>query len=75
MIRKIDETSTDSWLRRAPAAGEPEASTHVEKVSASLAPADRSQGGWDPMEVWLRYIELPRRLRQHATPTVRQRRG
>jgi hypothetical protein len=75
MIRKIDETSTDSWLQRAPGAGELEAGTRVETFSAALAPADRSQGGWDPMEVWLRYIERPRRLRQHAKTTARQRRG
>lgn len=75
MIWKIDETSTDSWLQRASAAGEPESGTHVEAVSAAPAPSDRSQGGWDPMEVWLRYVERPRRLRQQAIPTDRQSRG
>jgi len=75
MIRKIDETSTDSWLQRAPAAGEREAGSRAETVSAALTPADRPQGGWDPMEVWLRYIDRPRRQRQHAASTDRQRRG
>jgi hypothetical protein len=75
MIRKIDETSTDSWLQRAPAAGEPAAGAPVETVAAALAPADRSKGGWDPMEVWLRYIDRPRRQRQHAIATDRQGRG
>jgi hypothetical protein len=75
MIRKIDETSTDSWLQRAPAAGEPSAGKHVETVSAAVTSADRPQGGWDPMEVWLRYIDRPRRQRQHAIASDRQRRG
>jgi hypothetical protein len=74
MIRKIDETSTDSWFQRAPAPAQPEAGTPVATVSAPHALADRSRGGWDPMEVWLRYIDQPRRLRQLAT-TTEPRRG
>ena len=67
MIRKIDEASTDSWFRRAPTPVEPQADTPPETTSAVQALADRSQVGWDPMEVWLRYIDQPRRLRQRAT--------
>jgi len=77
MIRKIDETSTDSWFQRAPAApaaGESEASTRAITASAANALAGRSQDGWDPMEVWLRYIDQPRRLRQRATTTDPRRR-
>ena len=75
MIRKIDETSTDSWLQRAPAAGEPEAGVRAVTASAAHALADRSQDGWDPMEVWLRHIDRPRRLRQGATVADPRRRG
>jgi|MudIll2142460700_1097286.scaffolds.fasta_scaffold673728_2 hypothetical protein len=57
MIRKIDETSTDSWVQRAPATIQPEAGTRAVTASAAHALADRSQDGWDPMEVWLRHID------------------
>ena len=66
MIRKIDEASTDSWFQRASAAGEPEAGARTVTASAVHALAERSQDGWDPMEVWLRHIDQPRRLRQSA---------
>jgi hypothetical protein len=66
MIRKIDEASTDSWFQRAPAQTRPEADTPAVTAPAPHALADRSQGGWDPMEVWLRHIDQPRRLRQRA---------
>lgn len=75
MIRKIDETSTDSWFRRTPAAGEREPGSRTEAATVSHALAGRSQGGWDPMDIWLRYIEQPRRLRQRATSTDPGRRG
>jgi len=75
MIRKIDATSTDSWFQRAPAAGEPETDTRAVVTSAAHALADQSQQGWDPMEVWLRHIDQPRRLRQRGTPTHTRRRG
>jgi len=75
MIRKIDEASTDSWFQRAPAPVGPEADTRTVTASAAHALADRSQGGWDPMEVWLRHIDQPRRLRQRATPTDSRRRS
>lgn len=75
MIRKIDETSTDSWFQRAPAPVEPQAGTPAVTTSAAQALADRSHVGWDPMEVWLRYIDQPRRLRQRATTTEPRRRG
>jgi hypothetical protein len=74
MIRKIDETSMDSWFQRAPAACESEAGTPAATASAAHALAGRSQDGWDPMEVWLRHIDQPRRLRQRATPTDTRRR-
>ena len=74
-IRKIDETSTDSWFQRAPAPVEPKAGTSAVTASAAHALADRSQDGWDPMEVWLRHIDQPRRLRQGATATDTPRRG
>jgi hypothetical protein len=74
-IRKIDETSTDSWFRRAPVPVAPEAGTRAVTASAAHALADRTQDGWDPMEVWLRHIDQPRRLRQRATPTDTRRRG
>ena len=69
VIRKIDETSTDSWFQRAPAAVAPEADTAAVTASAAHALADRSQDGWDPMEVWLRHIDQPRRQRQRAAPS------
>jgi hypothetical protein len=75
MIRKIDETSTDSWFQRAPAAGESEAGTRAVTASAAHALAGRPQDGWDPMEVWLRHIDQPRRLRQRANPIDTRRRG
>jgi len=75
MIRTIDETSTESWFRRAPANREPEAGTSVVTASAAHSLADRSQGGWDPMETWLRHIHQPRRLRQLATAADPRRRG
>jgi len=75
MIRTIDETSTDSWFQRAPAAHDTDAGTSVVAASAVHALADRSKGGWDPMEVWLRYIDQPRRLRQLAAATGPRRGG
>jgi hypothetical protein len=66
MIRKIDDTSTDSWRPRARAAGGSGADTRTATTSAEHSWADRSQTGWDPMEVWLRHIDQPRRLRQRA---------
>lgn len=75
MIRKIDETSTDSWFQRPHAPVEPQTETRAVTNSASHALANRSQVGWDPMEVWLRYIDQPRRLRQRATTAERRRRG
>lgn len=75
MIRKIDETATDSWLQRAPVAVEPEVDRRVLTASTAHALVDRSQDGWDPMEVWLRYIDQPRRQRQRATPIDPRRRG
>jgi hypothetical protein len=75
MIMKIDETATDSWFQRAPVAVEPDVDRHVVTASTAHALADRSQDGWDPMEVWLRHIDQPRRLRQRATPTDPRRRG
>jgi hypothetical protein len=74
-IRKIDETSTNSWFQRAPAPVEPKAGTSAVTAAAAHARADGSQDGWDPMEVWLRHIDQPRRLRQGATPTDTPRRG
>jgi len=74
MIRKFDETSTGSWFQRAAAPAQPATDTPAATVSAPIALADRSRGGWDPMEVWLRYIDQPRRLRQLAT-TTEPRRG
>jgi hypothetical protein len=75
MIRMIDETSTESWFQRAAAARDNEAGTSVVTASAAGSLADRSQGGWDPMDVWLRYIDQPRRLRQLAAATGPRRGG
>jgi hypothetical protein len=75
MVRKIDETSKESWFQRAPAAGGPEAGTNAVTASAVHALADRSKGGWDPREVWLRYIDQPRRLRQLAADAGSRRGG
>ena len=75
MISTIDETSTDSWFQRAEAVRDTEAGTSVVTASAVHALADRSKGGWDPMEVWLRYIDQPRRLRQLAAATGPRRGG
>jgi hypothetical protein len=74
-IRKIDETSTNSWFQRALAPVEPKAGTSAVTAAAAHPRADGSQDGWDPMEVWLRHIDQPRRLRQGATPTDTRRRG
>jgi hypothetical protein len=67
MIRKIDEASKDSRSQRAAAPVEPEVDSRSVTACAAHSPADRSQGGWDPMEVWLRHIAQPRRLRQRVT--------
>jgi hypothetical protein len=75
MIRKIDESSTESWFQRAPAAAAPAASARAGTPSALHALADRSQDGWDPMEVWLRHIDQPRRLRQSARAADPRRQG
>lgn len=72
-IRKADETSTDSWLQRAAAAPSPGTGTSDAVLSAAHAMAGRSQGGWDPMEVWLRHVDRPRRLRQLATAAAPRR--
>jgi hypothetical protein len=75
MIRKIEEASTDSWSPRAPAQVGPEVDSHRMAACAADPQADRPQGGWDPMEVWLRHIAQPRRLRQRATPADSRRRS
>lgn len=75
MIRKIDEAPTDSRSQRAPAPVGLEVDSRSVTVCAAHAEADRSQGGWDPMEVWLRHIAQPRRLRQRVTPADSRRRS
>lgn len=75
MIRKIDEASTDSRFQRAHTPVKLEADTRTVTPSAAHALADRSQGGWDPMEVWVRHIDQPRRLRQGAALGDTRRRG
>lgn len=67
MIRKIDQASTHSRSQLAPAPVEPEVDSRNVTACAAHAQADRSHGGWDPMEVWLRHIAQPRRLRQRVT--------
>jgi hypothetical protein len=75
MIRKIDETSTDSWFPRAAAPVDPQAGMRDATATALHAATKRPQGGWDPMEVWLRHIDQPRRQRQHAMTDDPRRRG
>lgn len=75
MIRKIDDTSADAQLQSPSTPTDPEAVTPC--VSSTPAPvtAHRSHVGWDPMEVWRRHIDQPRRLRQRANTIDARRRS
>jgi len=58
VVKMIDGESTESWLHRASAEGT--ASTSAESDSAARSLSGRSRDGWDPWDVWLRYIDQPR---------------
>ena len=60
MDKMIDDDSTNSWLRRARAEGTPDVGFGTGSNTAAQALAARSRDGWDPWEVWLRYIDQPR---------------
>jgi hypothetical protein len=59
--KTIENDSTRSWLQRA----RPEctSSAPAEHDPAARPVGGRSGDGWDPWEVWLRYIDQPRRQR------------
>ena len=61
MIKLIDSESTNSWIRRARAAGTPDVGPGIESNTAAQALAVRSRDSWDPWEVWLLHIDQPRR--------------
>jgi hypothetical protein len=67
-VRKtIESESTRSWLQRA----RPEctSSAPAEHDLAALPFDDRSADCWDPWDVWLRYIDQPRRRRDGQRST------
>lgn len=64
MRGKIDGKSTESWLRRALGEEAKSSGEHADACAAVNAHAGKARDGWDPWEVWLRYIEQPRRIRQ-----------
>ncbi len=61
VIKMIGSESTGSWIRRARAAGTPDAVVGAESNTATQTLAVRSCDGWDPWEVWLLHIDQPRR--------------
>jgi len=61
VIKTIERESTDSWIRRARAAGTHDAAFGAEPNTAAEALAVRSRDSWDPWEVWLLHIDQPRR--------------
>ena len=63
MIRKIDDTSTESRFQRAQVTGVTHVGSHAEANTIAGELSGRSHEGWDPWDVWLRRIEQPRRRR------------
>jgi len=61
VVKTIESESTRSWLQRARPEGT--SSAPAEHDPAARALDDGSGDCWDPWEVWLRYIDQPRRQR------------
>ena len=68
MLRKIDDKSTASWFQRTLAEGANASGEHADASAVVNAHAGKTRDGWDPWEVWLRRIELPRRMRRPNDP-------
>jgi hypothetical protein len=61
MVKPIESEATNSWLQRA----RPECTSRApaERDLAACPADERSVDCWDPWNVWLRYIDQPRRQR------------
>jgi len=61
VVKTIESEPTTSWLQRA----RPEctSSAPAEHDLAACPADERSVDCWDPWDVWLRYIDQPRRQR------------
>jgi hypothetical protein len=63
MVRKIDGEAPGSWLERARAEGSVSPGARAESESAAGARSGDSSIGWDPYDVWLCHVDMPRRRR------------
>jgi len=61
VVKTIESEQTTSWLQRA--RRECTSSASAGHDPAGSPGDDRSVDCWDPWEVWLRYIDQPRRQR------------
>jgi hypothetical protein len=67
-----DSIAPESESQLALASRGPQGTASAEASSAAGSPSDQVSGGWDPSEVWLHRIELPRRRRaaRHLTRSI-----
>jgi len=58
-----DSIAPESEFQLALASRGSQGTASAEPSSAAAMPSRQVSGGWDPVEVWLQRIELPRRRR------------
>jgi hypothetical protein len=64
--RGTDDKAPGSWLRRRRIEAEPQDVPPLQFESPTSAPSEEPDIGWDPYDVWLRRVYLPRQRRSLA---------
>lgn len=68
MLGKNHDKSTASWYQRRIAEGTIVSGEHADRDAEAGSHSGNTRDGWDPWEIWLRYIEQPRRIRRPVVP-------
>ena len=63
-VKRGDDKVPGPWLRRVQVAPDLPQAVPEELASEGSTPADESDRGWDPYDVWLRRVHLPRQHRE-----------